>query len=154
MSGSFFYGRQSDSAENVVILLILICVLALLKLPVSHKISFSTAYLHHNANVPPLLHGWCGRWQLVGLIGSLRSSFWLRGSGIKDRGHHHVLRAERRCNLVGPCPPGISFKADLPICSFALCLLPSQMISCFPLPALYLVQVPQTQREKSFQRFA
>lgn len=115
---------------------------------------FSTAYLHHDTNVSLLLHGWCGRWQLVTLIGYLRSSFWLRGSGIKDRGHHHVLRAERRCNLMGPCPPGISFKAHLPICNFALCLLPSQMISCFPLPALYLVQVPQTQREKSFQRFA
>lgn len=113
---------------------------------------FFIAYLHHSSNVSLLLHGWCGRWQL----GSF--AWWsekqLIGSGIEGRGHHHVLQAARSWNMVGPCPPGISFHAHLPVCNLALWLLPGQMISCFPLPALYLVQVPQTRREKKFQRFA
>lgn len=70
------------------------------------------------------------------------------------RGHLHVPRAARSCSLVTPCPPGISFNAHTPICNPALGFLPSQMISCFPLPALYLVQVPQALGEKKFQRFA
>lgn len=73
---------------------------------------------------------------------------------MESRGHLHVPQAARSWNLVRPCPPGISFNAHTPICNPALWLLPSQMISCFPLPALYLVQVPQTLGEEKFQRFA
>lgn len=73
---------------------------------------------------------------------------------MEGRGHLHVPQPARSWNLVRPHPPGTSFNAHTPICNPALWHLPSQMISCFPLPALYLVQVPQTLGEKKFQRFA
>lgn len=151
-----YYEGKSDSAENVGIILMFISVLALLKLPMFHTIFWwmFSLLLICITNVSLLLHGSCVRWQLVSLTGDLRSSVWLIGSGIEGRGHHRVLQAERSWNLVGPCPPGISFHVHLPVCNLALWLLPSQMISCFPLPALYLVQVPQPLREKEFQRFA
>jgi len=76
---------------------------------------------------------WLVCWMAVSLTGDLRSSIWLTRSGIEGRGHHHMSQAERSWNLVGPCPPGISFNAHLPVCSLALWLLPRQMISCYPL---------------------
>lgn len=102
-----------------------------------------------------LVHHFCS---MAGGLGASELDWWsedeFTGSGMESRGQLHVPGAARSWNLVRPCPPGISFNAHTSICNPALWLLPSQTISCFPLPALYLVQVPQTLGERKFQRFA
>lgn len=95
---------------------------------------------------------------MAGVLGASELDWWSEdefiGSGMESRGHLHVPQAATSWNLVRPCPPRISFNAHTPVCNPARWLLPRQMISCFPVPALYLIQVPQTLGEKKFQRFA
>lgn len=111
-SRPFFRGGKSDSAKYFGVLLIWRSILAFFKLPMSHKNYFLVDVLFNVCSIALVLDGSSLPW-----LRKKQCNVWFTVEGIEGRSHHHLSKAGRSWELVGPCQAGVTFSAHLPVCN-------------------------------------